>query len=196
MTATTAPATYVRGTPVHKVTSASVPAGTVLLTFQAGEHVVVADKKTGAELREVASTERVAPEPFGRQVRIVVHFTDGTRSIGQAPSQTWMAITPSAEALGLVASEEPATAPLEVVTLDGETLSVETTPTETAETVVAVRKLEEGMRIKLRGVGIVKIVGRVKTDKLKFEVEYEDVEGVYGSVELWANAKYRLVSAA
>lgn len=59
---------------------------------------------------------------------------------------------------------------------------------------IPVRKLEGGEVIKLRGVGPVKIVGKVKVAKLRFLVEYEAVaDGEYGSVELWANSTYRLV---
>lgn len=131
MTATTATVTYTRGTKTEKVTSASVPAGTVLLgvLVDAAEGLVkVADSKTGAELREVARTERVAPGAYERTVRVIVHFTDGTRSARCAPSQTWMAVVPTA------ATVLPApVAPLEVVTLDGEELSVEVTATPAAE---------------------------------------------------------------
>jgi hypothetical protein len=83
--------TFQRGTKTHKVTSASVQPGTTLLTFAAGGLITVAGTKTGAELRAVDHTERVAPGPWERQSRIIVHFTDGTRSTRVAPSQTWMA---------------------------------------------------------------------------------------------------------
>lgn len=139
MTATTATVTYTRGTKTEKVTSASVPAGTVLLgvLVDAAEGLVkVADSKTGAELREVARTERVAPGAYERTVRVIVHFTDGTRSARCAPSQTWMAVVPTSATVLPVA-----VAPLEVVTLDGEELSVEVTATEATTKAYRIGKL-------------------------------------------------------
>lgn len=84
--------TYTRGTKTHKVTSASLQPGTVLLTTAANERgdVGVAEKKTGAILRTVERTQRSMPGQYERTTRIYVHFTDGTRSGRCAPSQTWM----------------------------------------------------------------------------------------------------------
>jgi alpha-D-ribose 1-methylphosphonate 5-triphosphate synthase subunit PhnH len=69
-------------------------------------------------------------------------------------------------------------------------------PAEDGATIV-VRKLEGGEQIKLRGVGVVKVIGKTKVAKLKFLVEYERTEDneeqATETVELWANAKYRLV---
>lgn len=66
---------------------------------------------------------------------------------------------------------------------------------EGAGETIVVRKMEKGQRIALRGKGTVTIVGRVRVEKLKFLVEFEDEAGEYGDAELWANARYRLMPA-
>lgn len=95
---------YVRGTKTGKVTSLRAEGRTVLTTNGVGlaepyvsqdgkRKVFVADTKTGAILRTVASVQRVAPERYERQSRLILHFTDGTQSQRYAPSQTWMTVT-------------------------------------------------------------------------------------------------------
>jgi hypothetical protein len=93
-------ATYTRGTATTKITTNRLRGGEVLLTAETGHSdlIAVAASKTGATLRTVATTERVAPGPFERNTRVVVQFTDGTRSMRLSASQTWMTVVaPAAE---------------------------------------------------------------------------------------------------
>lgn len=91
--------TYQRGTKTRKINTARLKPGDVLLTAHYGitpdDVVEVARAKTGAILRTVEEVEDTEPQPYERQVRRIVRFTDGTRSVRIAPIQTWHALDTS-----------------------------------------------------------------------------------------------------
>ena len=153
MTATTA--TYTRGTKTTKVTTAKIAnaPGTWVLTVDAtDEHkarlaardyatdaaVTNTETKTGTTLRQVERAEAVMHAANGyyrrAQRTYTIHFTDGSYAYGNAPANTWMTV----EAPAAPAAE---VAPLEVVTLDGEELTVEVTATEVATKAYRIGKL-------------------------------------------------------
>lgn len=95
--------TYQRGMKTLKATSASLVGGETLLTIDGGNGLaLVAQTKTGAILRTVESVQTVAPGPYERTRRYLITFTDGTKSMGYAPSQTWAKV----DALGLALAAE------------------------------------------------------------------------------------------
>lgn len=86
---------YIRGAATAKATTASLAPGALVLTVATDQLSVFtfATRKADAVWREVASTRTVEPGPRGRQRRYILQFTDGSRALDLAPSQTWIVPT-------------------------------------------------------------------------------------------------------
>lgn len=89
MTATATP----RGTKTSRSTTKALQPGMVVLTRDSQANPQFAlntDRKTGSVLRVVSHKTQQAPGEYQRQVRTVVHFTDGKYSSPESSSTTWM----------------------------------------------------------------------------------------------------------